>query len=81
MQVHLTLYLIGSDDEPRWAADVRASGHVTRHSDGQYCCGQGHTTPEEAASHGSALAATWLSSYARSLKPPACGALALQKAA
>jgi hypothetical protein len=74
MTVSVSLALIGTDEEPRWATDV------IRGRKWSYCCHDGHYTPEAAASHGAELAAAYLSQYARSLQPPACGALALQKA-
>ena len=74
MQVSLALALIGTDEQPRWVAYVLQGQRRA-----QDCCEAGHLTPEEAASHGGALAATWLSRHARSLAPPACGALAIQK--
>lgn len=74
MTVSIALMLIGTDEEPRWAAYI-----LQGKSRAQDCCEAGHQTPEEAASHGAALAATWLSRYARSLTPPACGAVAIQK--
>jgi hypothetical protein len=73
--VAVTLAIAGSDEDPRWTADVRSG------STWHYCCQGGHASPEGAAAHGATQAALLLSQWARSLRPPACGALALQKAA
>ena len=78
LTVSLSLVLTGTDDDPRWAADVRpGAAGAPRWS---RCCEDGHHTPEAAAAHGSELAAAWLGQAARRLQPPACGALALAKA-
>jgi hypothetical protein len=74
MLVSVSLALAGTTEEPCWVASLQRGRDGYRN-----CCEAGHGTPEEAASHGGALAATWLSRYARSLKSPACGALAIQK--
>ena len=79
MIVSLTLMLTGTDEEPRWVCDVRPGGGPASRWD--HCCEQGHSTPEAAASHGTAEAVAVLARDARSLKPPAIGALALQKLA
>jgi hypothetical protein len=77
MPVSLTLALIGTDDEPRWVTDVRPGGRDAPHWN--YCCQDGHYTPEGAAGHGAELAAAAMARAARNLRPPACGALAIQK--
>ena len=41
------------------------------------CCNEGHNSPEDAAAHGALIAAQALAAYARSLRPPAIGALIL----
>ena len=41
------------------------------------CCNEGHASPEDAAAHGALIAAQALTAYARSLQPPAIGALIL----
>jgi hypothetical protein len=77
MIVSLTLMLIGTDEEPRWACDARPGGGSSPRWN--RCCEQGHKTPEAAASHGTAEAVALLARDARALKPPAAGALAIQK--
>jgi len=77
MGVSLALMLIGSDDEPRWACEVRSGSSSAPHW--SYCCPDGHFTPETAAGHGAELAAARLCRAARALKPPMAGALAIQK--
>ena len=77
MTVTLSLSIIGDDEHPLWVTYMTPAWSFFRPQD---CCATGHASPEEAASHGAALAAIWLSQYARSLKPPAWGALALAKA-
>ena len=77
MTVSLSLSVIGTDEEPRWAAEVRPGSRKA--GNWQWCCEEGHFTPEAAAAHGADLAARWLGQYARSLQPPACGALAIAK--
>jgi hypothetical protein len=47
------------------------------HHSWRYCCESGHASPEEAAAHGSVLAAQLLSAWARTLRPPALGGLLL----
>lgn len=79
MTVSLSLQIIGSDEEPRWVTDVRpGSGSAPKW---QYCCQDGHYTPEAAAAHGSELAAAWLSQAVRGLAAPSWGALVLSKTA
>jgi hypothetical protein len=77
MTVSLALMLTGTDDEPRWAVDIRpGSGSAPRWN---HCCEAGHYTPEAATAHGAELAAALMNRHARVLQPPACGALAIQK--
>ena len=77
MTVSLALRLIGTDDEPRWVVDVRPGGENAPRWNS--CCADGHFTPEAATAHGSELAANILNRYVRTLQPPACGAVAIQK--
>ena len=80
MTVSIGLILTGSDEEPRWASRVtRSDLHPHARGAGRDCCAGGHDEPEEAAAHGALLAAAWLGRDARSLQPPAIGALALAK--
>lgn len=45
---------------------------------GRWCCEEGHGSPEDASAHGALLAIQALSAWARSLQPPAIGALILR---
>ena len=50
---------------------------VGRQNWARACCNEGHRSPEDAAAHGALIAAQALTAYARSLQPPAIGALIL----
>ena len=80
MGVTLSLAIVGTDEDPRWAAFVKYSDTGMRR-DGRFCCDDGHWTPEAAAAHGLEISAAVLVAEVRSLQPPAIGALALARAA
>jgi hypothetical protein len=77
MNVSLTLMLLGTDEEPRWAADARPYGPSA--PKWNRCCAEGHYTPEAAAQHGAELAAMLLVREARNLEPGTAGAIAIGK--
>lgn len=82
MSVSIALFLVGSDEEPQWAARCSESGIPYKVPGFEKdCCKDGHDSPEEAAAHGSTLAAIWIARQVRNLEPPAVGALALGKRA
>jgi hypothetical protein len=77
MNVSLALMLLGTDEDPRWVADVRrGSPSAARWN---RCCEEGHYTPEAAAQHGAELAAMMLVREARHLAPDTAGAMAIRK--
>jgi hypothetical protein len=57
-----------------WQATLSDAGRANW---ARCCCNEGHLSPEDAAAHGALLAAQALTAYARSLRPPAIGALIL----
>jgi hypothetical protein len=73
--ISLALGLIGTDDEPRWVTEVRPGGGSSPHWN--YCCEDGHWTPEAAAAHGAELGASLLGRDARNQEPGTAGALAI----
>lgn len=58
----------------QWQVVVR---NRHRPNDWRECCPDGHASPEDAAAHGALLAAQAMSTWARSLREPAAGALVL----
>lgn len=78
MTVSLSLMLLGTDDEPRWAASTRPFLSPDARA-GTGCCAEGHYTPEAAAQHGAELAAMFLAREIRSLEPETAGAKAIRK--
>lgn len=78
MAVSLSLMLLGTEDEPRWAASTSPFLSPDRRA-GTGCCAEGHCTPEAAARHGADLAAASLAREARSLRPETAGAAAIRK--
>ena len=81
MGVSIALLLLGGDEVPRWAARVTDDTRPPCARGAVRDCCEGHGTPEEAAAHGALLAAMLLVRDARSLEPPAIGALALARRA
>lgn len=78
MSVRLALMLLGTDDDPRWAASTNPFLSPDRRA-GTGCCAEGHYTPEAAAQHGADLAAAFLVREIRSLGPETAGAKAIRK--
>jgi hypothetical protein len=70
--------LIGTDDDPRWAASTNPCLSPDRLA-GTGCCAEGHYTPEAAAQHGAELVAAFLAREIRGLSPETAGAKAIRK--
>ena len=75
MTVSLALGIIGTDDDPRWIAAVRADSSL----DTPRCCQEGHYSPEAAGGHGGEIAALMLARHARQQEAGTAGALAIEK--
>lgn len=70
----ISLMLIGSDGNPRWAGYMRS---VPGGAEQRKCCPEGHFTPEAAAGHVVELAALALVREVREAGPGTAGALAI----
>lgn len=66
--VSIDLVIGGTEEAPRWCARV---GGKFRQA--EFCCPDGHWTPEAAASHGAEKAAAWMITAARALPPGTVG--------
>jgi hypothetical protein len=74
-RISMFLAILGEDGSERWATRVQCQGGF------DYCCQDGHYTPEAAAHHGAELAAAAMVAYVRSLPADTYGSAVLAKSA